>query len=119
MAAVTRISAREALAKMGEGYAYVDVRREDEFAELHPAGALNVPWQVRGAAGMESNPDFIPVMAKLFARDAPIVVGCRSGNRSVQAAEALAAAGFTNLLEQRAGMIGVPPTISTNFMGLS
>jgi putative redox protein len=104
---VTRISATEAFAKMGEGYVYVDVRREDEFADSHPAGSLNVPWQIRGAAGNEANPAFIQVMEKLFAKDARLVIGCRSGNRSLKAAADLAAAGFTNLLEQRAGMIGV------------
>ena len=41
---VARISPEEAHAKVtNEGYAYVDVRTEAEFAAGHPAGAYNVP----------------------------------------------------------------------------
>jgi rhodanese-related sulfurtransferase len=107
MPAVPRISPEEALAKMGAGATYVDVRTEQEFAESHPAGALNVPWQVRGAAGLEPNPDFLQVMEKLFAKDAPLVLGCRTGNRSLKAANQLVERGFTDVTDQRAGTAGV------------
>jgi len=107
MPSVPRISPQEALAKMSEGYTYVDVRTEEEFAETHPAGAFNVPWQVRGANGLEPNPDFVALMEKLFGKDAKLVLGCRSGNRSLKAANQLVAAGFTNVIDQRAGMIGI------------
>jgi rhodanese-related sulfurtransferase len=107
MAGVPRISAQEALDKINEGYTYVDVRTEEEFAEVHPAGSLNVPWQVKGAAGLEPNADFVSVMEKLFPKDARLVLGCRSGNRSLKAANQLVTLGYTNVIDQRAGMIGV------------
>ncbi len=107
MASVPRISPKEALTKMGEGWTYVDVRTEEEFAESHPTGALNVPWQVRGPNGLEPNPDFVAVMEKLFAKDAKIVLGCRTGNRSLKAANRLVAEGFTSVVDQRAGMAGI------------
>jgi rhodanese-related sulfurtransferase len=107
MPSVPRISPQEALAKMSEGYTYVDVRTEEEFAETHPAGAFNVPWQVRGANGLEPNPDFVALMEKLFGKDGKLVLGCRSGNRSLKAANQLVAAGFTNVIDQRAGMVGI------------
>jgi rhodanese-related sulfurtransferase len=100
MIRVTRISPTEAFAKMSdEGYAYVDVRTPEEFADGRPAGAELVPWG-------DDGDDFVARLGRRFASDAPIIVGCRSGVRSFRAAEALAAAGFTRVLEQRAGFDG-------------
>ena len=41
MAEVRQVSPEEAQALLSEGYRYVDVRSEREFAEGHPAGAFN------------------------------------------------------------------------------
>ncbi len=103
----TRISPADAHAKMtSEGFTYVDVRTEEEFAAGHPAAAVNVPLMVAGAGGLEANPDFVAVMERAFAKDAPIIVGCKMGGRSARAASALVAAGFTRVLDQRAGWDG-------------
>ncbi len=108
---MNRVSPAEAHVKMkDEGYVYVDVRTEDEFAAGHPEGALNVPWSVSGPAGLESNADFVPLMEALFAKDAPIVLGCQMGERSARAVAALERAGFTRVLDQRAGWDGVRGT---------
>jgi rhodanese-related sulfurtransferase len=102
-----RISPAEAHAKMtSERFTYVDVRTEDEFAAGHPAAAVNVPVMVAGAGGLEPNADFVAVMQRAFAKDAPIIVGCKMGGRSARAASALVAAGFTRVLDQRAGWDG-------------
>ncbi len=77
----------------GEGYAYVDVRPPEEFEDGHPEGAVNVPF----------DDAFVAVMSARFAKDARIILGCRSGRRSARASEALVAAGFTDVLDQRAG----------------
>jgi rhodanese-related sulfurtransferase len=107
MTDVPRISPAEAHTKMkDESFTYVDVRTEEEFADGHPAGAWNVPLMNAGAAGMEPNPDFLSVMEKAFAKDAPLIVGCKVGGRSARAAKALADAGFTRVLDQRAGWDG-------------
>ena len=99
MSDLVRISPAEAHAKMtGEGYVYVDVRTEAEFAAGHPAGAYNVPI---------AEPSFLRVMQVRFGKDAKIVVGCRSGGRSLRAAQALLREGFTNVIDQRAGWDGV------------
>ena len=42
-------------------------------------------------------------MSARFAKDARIILGCKSGSRSARAAKALVDAGFTNVLDQRAG----------------
>jgi rhodanese-related sulfurtransferase len=103
---VKRVSPAEAHELCGQGYAYVDVRSEQEFQQGHPAGAYNVPLMHAGAGGMTPNPDFVAVMSANFAPDARLVLGCRSGQRSMRAAEALIAAGFSGLVEQRAGFDG-------------
>lgn len=92
-----RISPAEAHAKMtDEGFTYVDVRTPEEFAAGHPAGAVNVPL---GDA-------FVAEIDARFAKDAKIILGCRSGNRSLKAQGLLVSAGFSNVLEQRAGWDG-------------
>lgn len=97
MSAFPRISPAEAHAKMNdEGFTYVDVRTEDEFAAGRPKGAVNVPL----------GDGFVAAMEARFAKDAKIVVGCRAGRRSATAAQQLVAAGFTNVVDQRAGWDG-------------
>ena len=95
----SRISPAEAHAKMtNEAFTYVDVRTAEEFAEGHPQGAVNV------AIGKDEA--FVGAMEKAFAKDAPIIVGCKMGGRSARAARLLAAAGFTRVFDQRAGWDG-------------
>jgi rhodanese-related sulfurtransferase len=59
-----------------------------------------------GGGGMNPNPDFIRVMGAAFPKDARIVVGCKAGGRSLRAAQMLAAEGFTQVVDQRAGWDG-------------
>ncbi len=107
MSDITRISPAEAQAKMtDEAFTYVDVRTEEEFEAGHPAGAVNVPWNIAGDGGMVPNPEFLSVMQRAFPTDAPIILGCKTGNRSMRAARALIDVGFTRILEQRAGWAG-------------
>lgn len=101
---VDRLSPDEAFELMRDaGYIYVDVRDEDEFDEGHPEGAYNVPF-VLGASG--ENPDFIEVCTRTFGKEAKLIVGCKSGVRSLSAAHALAEAGFCNVKDLRPGFFG-------------
>jgi rhodanese-related sulfurtransferase len=107
--AVKRISPEEARDLMDkEGYVYLDVRSVPEFAAGHPTGAYNIPLLDMGPAGMSPNPNFLAVAEKSFPRDARLVVGCKAGGRSAKAAALLEQAGFTNLVDQRAGYDGAP-----------
>jgi rhodanese-related sulfurtransferase len=104
---VKRVSPEEALSLVEkEGYAYVDVRSVPEFESGHPKGAYNVPIAHLGPTGMSPNPEFLGVMEGAFPKDAKLVIGCKSGGRSLQAAGLLLAAGFQNLVDQRAGFQG-------------
>ena len=106
--AVKRVSpaeARELIDK--QGYVYVDVRSVPEFAAGHPTGAYNVPLMNMGPGGMAPNPDFLAVMGS-FPKDAKLVVGCKAGGRSARAAAMLESAGYTDVIDQRAGFEGAP-----------
>ena len=104
---VKRVSPQEADALVkDEGYAYFDVRSIPEFDAGHPAGAYNIPLMHATPSGMRPNGDFMSVVAAVFPKDSKLVVGCRSGNRSLRAAEALLAAGFEHVVDQRAGHRG-------------
>ncbi len=101
-----RITPAEAAAKMNEGYVYLDVRSVPEFETGHPKGAFNIPLMHAGRISMSPNPKFMDEVAKAFPKDAKIVVGCKSGGRSVGAVGLMEMAGYQDLLEQRAGFDG-------------
>ena len=86
-----QISMDEAILMMKEetDYIILDVRTTEEFSEKHIPGAINIPNETIGAAEIPELPD----------KDQLILVYCRSGNRSKQASEKLAALGYTNIVE--------------------
>ena len=90
-ASYTQISMDEAVTMMEEetDYIILDVRRPDEFADKHIPNAINVPNETIGEEEIPELPD----------KDQMILVYCRSGNRSKQASEKLAALGYTNVYE--------------------
>lgn len=89
--AYRRISQDEAQSMMQaeSGYAIVDVRRQDEYATGHIPGAICIPNESIGS----ERPTELPDLGQL------ILVYCRSGNRSKQAARKLADLGYTNVVE--------------------
>ncbi len=90
-AAYTQISQDEAKEMMGrdDGHVIVDVRRQDEYDAGHIPGAILIPNESIGAEPPQELPDLNQI----------ILIYCRSGNRSKQAAEKLAAMGYTNVYE--------------------
>ena len=90
-ASYTQISQAEALQMMQEqeNYLIVDVRRTDEFAEGHIAGAINVPNEEIADEMPELLPD----------KDQLLLIYGRSGNRSKEASQKLADMGYTNVYE--------------------
>jgi rhodanese-related sulfurtransferase len=86
----------------------VDVRSEMEYLFVgHPVGALHVAWN--DGPDWDINPHFIGQIKKLAGTNhahRPIVLICRSGNRSVDAGEALENAGFTDVYNVLHGFEG-------------
>jgi rhodanese-related sulfurtransferase len=106
MANIPRVSPAEAKKLVDEGYTYLDVRTVAEYAAGHPAGAHNIPVLIQSPQGMAPNPDFLDVLEAIYPKDAKLVVGCKAGTRSARAAEMLAGAGYTDVVDQRAGFEG-------------
>lgn len=104
---IRRVPPREASELVSQGYTYVDVRSVPEYEEAHAPGALNLPLMHKGPGGMSPNPEFAAAFQRKFpAKDAQIVLGCRSGGRSLRAAELLAGLGYTGLVDMRGGWDG-------------
>jgi len=76
----------------------VDVRTKMEHVFVgHPPGAVHIPW--KEAPDWQLNMDFVSEVEKLqLDKTAPVLLLCRSGQRSLEAAMALQAAGFTHLV---------------------
>ena len=101
-----RVTAKEAAELMAAGWTYLDVRSVPEFDAGHPQGALNVPLMNFEGGRMTPNPDFQKVMETAFPRDTKLVIGCKSGGRSLQAAALLASAGYGEVVDVRGGFGG-------------
>jgi len=101
-----RVSPPEAAELLKQGWRYVDVRSIPEFDDGHPQGAANVPLLHFQGGRMAPNGDFQRVMEANFAKDAKLVIGCKSGGRSAQAAALLEAAGYTEIADMRGGYGG-------------
>ncbi|MCR5611317.1 MAG: rhodanese-like domain-containing protein [Clostridiales bacterium] len=87
----TIISQEEAkeMMKRDDGHVVLDVRRPDEFESGHIPGAICLPNEDIGTEPPEELPDL----------DQIILIYCRSGNRSKQAARKLAEMGYTKVFE--------------------
>ena len=93
----TEISQEEAKKMMqaNDGHIIVDVRRQDEFDEGHIPGAICIPNESIDDVPPEELPD----------RHQVILVYCRSGNRSKEAAQKLFDMGYTKVYEFGGGKV--------------
>ena len=85
---ISQDQAKEMMEKE-DGHIIVDVRRMDEFETGHIPGAICIPNESIGTEQPEDLPDLNQI----------ILVYCRSGRRSKEAAEKLAKTGYTNIYE--------------------
>lgn len=70
-------------------YILLDARTQEEYADGHIPGAICVPNETIGTEPPGQLPD----------KEQMVLVYCRSGSRSKQAAAKLAAMGYTNIVE--------------------
>lgn len=81
------IAGREAIKqKIAAGALVVDVRTPEEFAKGHYRGALNIPLK-----------ELPRRLGEFGLKERPIVVYCRTGNRSEKAKSILEENGFTDV----------------------
>lgn len=86
----------------------LDVRTPQEYADGHIVGAMNINVQ---------SDDFQKIAEKELSKDFTILVYCRSGRRSMDAAEILAGLGYT-VVNLKGGIIewqdtGMPVTVDS------
>lgn len=82
----------------------LDVREPAEFAQARIAGSVNVPRGILEAACEWDQDDTVPELAA--GRDRPVAVVCRSGKRSLLAADTLQQLGFVDVVSLRTGVRG-------------
>ena len=85
---ISQEQAKEMMEK-DDGHVVVDVRRQDEYDAGHIPGAILIPNESINKDQPEELPDL----------DQIILVYCRSGNRSKQAAQKLFDMGYRNIYE--------------------
>ena len=86
--AITKADAGTAVGELSSR-TVIDVRTADEFAAGHIAGAQNIDVEAADFASKISTLD----------KTTPYLVYCRSGRRSAIAAEQMAKAGFTDIVD--------------------
>lgn len=100
-----KITAEQAKERMdsGDELIVLDVRTQDEYDAGHIEGAVLLPNETI----TDTQPDLLPDL------DAEILIYCRSGNRSAQAALKLIAMGYTNVYDF-GGIIDWPYDVVTD-----
>ncbi|ROR32161.1 rhodanese-like domain-containing protein [Inmirania thermothiophila] len=82
----------------------LDVREPYEFEAMHIAGSLNVPRGILEPACEWGYEETVPELVE--ARERPVVVVCRSGNRSLLAAAVMRELGYRDVRSLRSGLKG-------------
>lgn len=82
----------------------LDVREPYEYTAGRIAGSINVPRGILETACEYGYEETVPALVQ--ARDRPVVVICRSGNRSALAAWVMQQMGYRNVYSLKTGLRG-------------
>lgn len=82
----------------------VDVREPAEYAAMHIPGAINIPRGILETACEWGFDDTLPELVQ--ARQRRVIVICRSGNRSLFAAQTMKILGYQDVVSLRTGVRG-------------
>lgn len=93
---IEEINPNDVLAAVSSGTVFVDVREPYEIDEV----AYDVPNQLQIPLGD------IPNRLSEIPKDQDIIVGCRSGGRSMNACNFLAMQGYTRIKNLQGGIMG-------------
>ena len=96
--------AEEMLKTKGDDVLIVDTREPYEFDAMHIEGAINVPRGILEPACEWGFEETVPELVE--ARDRPVLVVCRSGNRSALAAHTLQLMDFREVYSLKTGLRG-------------
>lgn len=90
------VTALQQLLKQDKSLKLVDVRTANEYKQGHIKNALNIDV---------FQPDFVNKCQARFKTSDTLIVYCRSGQRSMNAAKTLEKAGFTSLHNLKGGIM--------------
>lgn len=96
-----------ALIQASNNAVFVDVRMEIESLYVgRPPNVVNIPWYEYPE--FEANPSHFVAAVQIEAKDKdqPVILICRSGVRTLEAAAALEQAGFTRIINVLHGFEG-------------
>lgn len=82
----------------------VDIRESDEVASGRIKGSIHVPRGILESACDWGYSDTVPELVQ--ARDKPVILVCRSGNRSAMSAYTLHIMGYTQVYSLKTGIRG-------------
>jgi len=92
------------LMEQGQHPMILDVREPYEFEIAHIKDSINVPRGILETACEYDYEETVPELVR--ARDQEIIVVCRSGNRSVLAADTMQRMGFQSVKSLKTGLKG-------------
>jgi rhodanese-related sulfurtransferase len=90
--------------KSGDVPLLLDIREQSEFDALRIPGSINVPRGILEQSCEWDYDETVPELAK--GREREIVLICRSGKRSVLAADVMQQMGFSNVASLKLGIRG-------------
>lgn len=93
---VAEINPKDVLAAVENGSIFIDVREPYEVDEV----AYDIPGMVHIPLGE------LPERMNDFAKDAQLIIGCRSGARSMNACQYMAMQGYANMTNLNGGIMG-------------
>ncbi|MBT3065464.1 rhodanese-like domain-containing protein [Rhodoferax sp. U11-2br] len=94
-AGVASVDVKQVAALQSQGALVIDVREPHEYAQSHAPGTMLIPL-----GQLESR------LSEIRAhQNQPVVLFCRSGQRSARAQEILTRAGFTKAVNMEGGLI--------------
>jgi rhodanese-related sulfurtransferase len=82
----------------------LDIREECEYAACHVENSMLIPRAILETACEAEYEDSVPEL--IDARDREIIVICRSGNRSILAAQTMQWMGYKNVTSMKTGLRG-------------
>jgi rhodanese-related sulfurtransferase len=82
----------------------LDIREECEYSAFHVANSMLIPRGILETACEEEYEDSVPEL--IDSREREIIVICRSGNRSILAAQTMQWMGYKNVTSMKTGLRG-------------
>ncbi|XP_010467583.1 PREDICTED: rhodanese-like domain-containing protein 17 [Camelina sativa] len=101
------IDVSQAYKLIHSGYTFLDVRTVEEFEKGHVDSekVFNVPYWLYTPQGQDINPNFLEHVSSFCNQTDHLVVGCKSGVRSLYATKVLVSSGFKTVKNMDGGYI--------------